>query len=115
MNDPNPHNASQTPDPRGSRWLGFGLFWLTLVGGGIAAGILASVANMLHVAGIMFAFAGVLPWAVPLVLAIWLANKGKTRTAQGIVFGFLSLFAVGLLLVAACFGIIALNGLGGLH
>jgi hypothetical protein len=115
MNDPNPYNAPQTPDPRGSRWLGFGLFWLAMVGGGIVSGILVSVADMLHFATPMFALAGLLPWIAPLVLAIWLANKGKTRTAQGVAFGFLSLFAVGLLLVAACFGIIALNGLGGLH
>ena len=111
MNDPNPHNIVQEGDPRGSRWLGFGLFWLALIGGGMVSGIIASAAGMLfHGAAPLFALAGLLPWIAPLVLAIWLANKGKTRTAQGIAFGFLSLFAVGLLLVAACFGIIALNG-----
>jgi hypothetical protein len=117
MNDPNPHDTTQESDPRGSRWLGFGLFWLILVGGGIVSGIIASAAGMLfHAAGLAYGLAGLLPWIAPLVLAIWLANKGKTRTAQGIAFGFLSLFGVGLLLVAACFGIIAMNGgFGGWH
>ena len=117
MNLPNPSDAPQ-PDPRGSRWRGFGLFWLTLVGGSMLSGIVASImGTVLHygVAGPVFALAGLLPWIAPLVLAIWLANKGKTRTAQGIAFGFLSLFAVGLLLVAACFGILALGGFGNWH
>lgn len=117
MNEPNPPIDPQQPDPRGSRWLGFGLFWLILVGGGIVSGIIVSAAGMLfHAVGLAYGLAGLLPWIAPLVLAIWLAGKGKTRTAQGIAFGFLSLFGVGLLLVAACFGIIALNGgFGGWH
>jgi len=115
MNVPNPSNDPQ-PDPRGSRWLGFGLFWLILIGGGMVAGIVASAASMLfHGATLVFSLATLLPWIAPLVVAIWLANKGKTRTAQGIAFGFLSLFAVGLLLVAACFGILALGGFGNMH
>ncbi|GAA5009059.1 hypothetical protein FNZ56_02720 [Pseudoluteimonas lycopersici] len=115
MNVPNPPDSPQ-PDPRGSRWLGFGLFWLILVGGGMVSGIIVSAAGMLfHGLGLAYGLAGLLPWIAPLVLAIWLANKGKTRTAQGIAFGFLSLFAVGLLLVAACFGILALGGFGNWH
>ena len=113
MNDPNPSSVLQQADPRGSRWLGFGLFWLILVGGGIVSGIIISAAGMLfNAVGLAYGLAGLLPWIAPLVLAIWLANKGKTRTAQGIAFGFLSLFAAGLLLVAACFGIFALGGFG---
>ena len=119
MNEPTPPVDPRHPDPRGSRWLGFGLFWLSLVGGGILAGIVGAImGTLLHygAAGPVFALAGLLPWIAPLVLAIWLANKGKTRTAQGIAFGFLSLFAVGLLLVAACFGIVFLGGgLNGMH
>ena len=75
----------QQPDPRGSRWLGFGLFWLMLVGGGLVSGILASVVSTLFpygAAGPVLALAGLLPWIAPLVLAIWYVNKGKTRTAQ---------------------------------
>jgi hypothetical protein len=118
MNVPNPSHDPQ-PDPRGSRWLGFGLFWLILVGGGVLAGIVVSAASMLfHGIGAgglgmgLVSLGWLLPWVGPLVVAIWLANKGKTRTAQGIAFGFLSLFAAGLLLVAACFGIFALGGFG---
>lgn len=121
MNVPDPSDAPQS-DPRGSRWLGFGLFWLILIGGGMLAGIVASAAGVLFhgigAGGIgigLMSLSWLLPWVGPLVVAIWLASKGKTRTAQGIAFGFLSLFAVGLLLVAACFGILALGGSGGWH
>jgi len=117
MNAPNPSDDPQS-DARGSRWLGFGLFWLILIGGGIVIGIASTAFGMLsHGLGVGLVSLGwLLPWIAPLVVAIWFANKGKTRTAQGIAFGFLSLFAVGLLLVAACFGIFFLGGgLNGMH
>jgi hypothetical protein len=124
MNAPNPPGNPQQPDPRGSRWLGFGLFWLVIVGGNLAIGILVAVlgglagrigADRFGFGFGLVSFGGLLPWIGALVLAIWLANKGKTRTAQGIAFGFLSLFGVGLLLVAACFGILFLGGAGNWH
>ena len=103
-------------DARGSRKTGFGLFWLVAVGGSIALMLLAGLLSSISLySPILFSLLGLAPWAAALALAIGLVSKGKTRTAQGIAFGFLSLFAVGLLLVAACFGILALGGFGNWH
>jgi hypothetical protein len=102
-------------DPRGSLGAGIGLFFACLVGGGIVAWILriaimAAVPDWAY-AGPMFVVPALLPWAAALVLGLWLASRGRTRTALGILVGFGLLVAVVLLLVAACFGIVA--GMGG--
>ena len=112
--DPEPATG---PDPRGSRWAGFGLFWLILVGGNLLLGVLGyALSSLGGYFGGLFSLFGLLPWLAELGVGIWLAAKGKTRTAQGVLFGFLSLIGLGLLFVAACFGIIAMNGgLGGMH
>jgi hypothetical protein len=103
------------PDPRGSLGAGIGLFFACLVGGAIAGWILrivilAAVPDWTY-AGPMFAIPALLPWLAALVLGLWLASRGRTRTALGILVGFGLLVAAILLLVAACFGIAA--GLGG--
>ncbi|MFC3715478.1 hypothetical protein ACFONC_04865 [Luteimonas soli] len=102
-------------DPRGSLGAGIGLFFACLVGGGLVAwilriAILAAVPDWTY-AGPMFAIPALLPWLAALVLGLWLASRGRTRTALGILVGFGLLAAVVLLLVAACFGIVA--GMGG--
>lgn len=110
-------------DPRGSRWAGFGLFWAILVGGNVLLGLLGvGFGGLLGFGGYggilggLASLLGLLPWLAELGVGIWLASKGKTRTAQGILFGFLGLIGLALLFVAACFGIIAMNGgLGGMH
>lgn len=105
------------PDGRGSRWAGFGLFWLILIGGNLLLGMLGyAMSSLGSYFGSLFSLFGLLPWLAELGVGIWLASKGKTRTAQGILFGFLGLIGLALLFVAACFGIIAMNGgLGGMH
>lgn len=109
------------PDARGSRWAGFGLYWLILIGGSLLVGVLGYAASFVDglfigAFGGLFSLFGLLPWLAELGVGIWLASKGKTRTAQGILFGFLSMIGLALLLVAACFGIIAMNGgFGGMH
>ncbi len=107
--------AAAGPDPRGSLGAGIGLFFACLVGGGIVAwvlrvAILAAVPDWTYAAP-MFAIPALLPWAAALALGLWLASRGRTRTALGILVGFGLLVAVALLLVAACFGIVA--GMGG--
>ena len=99
------------PDPRGSLAAGIGWFFACLVGGSIVAWVLhiaivAAVPEWRY-AGPMFAIPALLPWLAALVLGIRLASVGRTRTALGILVGFGGLVAVVLLLVAACFGIIA--------
>lgn len=49
---------------------------------------------------------GWLPFFVSVGLAIWMIVKGPKRTGIGIIIGIGSIWAVSLLLVAACFGII---------
>ena len=104
---------------RGSRWRGFGLFWLILVVGWVVAVLAALLLSELFPGfssgDYGFGFMGMtvlmlLPWLAELVIGIRLAIKGKTQTALGMLFGFLSLFGVGLLLVAACFGFFILSG-----
>jgi len=109
--------VASDPDPRGSLAAGIGLFFLCLVGGGIAswivrAVVVAAVPDWSY-ATAMFAIPALLPWLAALVLGLWLASRGRTRTALGILVGFGILVAVSLLLVAACFGIV--SGLGGMH
>ena len=109
--------AASGPDPRGSLAAGIGLFFLCLVGGGIAAWVLrifvlAAVPAWTY-ADLMFVIPMLLPWGAALVLGLWLASRGRTRTALGILVGFGILVAVLLLLVAACFGI--MSAFGGMH
>jgi hypothetical protein len=52
----------------------------------------------------------VLPWALVLGLIVWFAIKNKPRSALGVALAIGSMFALALLLVAACFGILALSG-----
>jgi len=105
------------PDPRGSRWAGFGLYWLISVGGGFASMFAAGLLSRLFWSpGALYLLATAAPWLAILILGIWFLGKGKSRTAQGLLFGFLSQIGLAVLFVAACFGIIAMNGgLGGMH
>jgi hypothetical protein len=114
------NNESQTPhtpppipaDNRGSRWLGFGLYWaITIIGGSTVLSLIGAMfgnINNLDIS-LYFGVLPALPFLITLALGIGFAVKGKKRTAQGILFGFLSQIALILLLVAACFGIVALG------
>ncbi|GAA3918013.1 hypothetical protein [Luteimonas lutimaris] len=102
-------------DPRGSLGTGIGLFFASLAGGWILASILQAAIEIavpkLAYATSMFLIPLLLPWVVALVLGLWLASRGRTRTALGMFVGFGLLGALALLLVAACFGLIA-GGIG---
>jgi hypothetical protein len=95
--DPPPPGPAATPskprDERGSLLGGIGIAWAVMVGGSIA---IAQISVML--------------WPVPPVaLLIWAVvafSQGKTRTGQGMLLGLVSVIAVVLLLVAACFGLL---------
>ncbi len=109
MNAPLPPRPPPS-DPRGSLGLGIGLAWACLVGGYVFCGMLLGALSGLHfgdaVMGIV-ALLVLLPWAAMIALIVWLAARGKTRTATGIGVGIASIFGVGLLLVAACFGLLS--------
>lgn len=98
-------------DPRGSLGLGIALAWAALIGGYAVVAFLAGALISLHgdeknavVIVLMFA-----PWLLMLGLIVWFATKNKPRTALGVLVGIASIIAVILLLVAACFGLFAVN------
>jgi len=85
---------------QGSLAAGIGLAWLVMVAGEILVAITGSF--------LIGAFGGML--LPPLAILVWgiiLINQGKSRTGKGMLLGLLSIAAVLLLLVAACFGILS--------
>lgn len=102
------NNAGSAND---SVLIGFIIGWALMICGSVAAGFLASVFpynSSLYSVGIIAVF------TVPVLFVIggmvWFYNKGKIKTVKGIGAALLSLVALAVLLVAACFGIVALGG-----
>jgi hypothetical protein len=95
------------PEKRGSLASGIGLAWLVvLVGEGLIFGMVPFLRS---------ATAFLLP---PLAVAAWavvLLCGDKPRTGVGMLLGLLSIAAVLLLLVAACFGLLGNMHLGNMH
>lgn len=98
-------NAPRPADPRGSLVLGVIMAWGTLIGGyvvvALLAGMLPSSSDVAPYVVLML-----LPWIAMVALALGLTRKGKPRTAKGVLIGIASIFGVGLLLLAACFGLL---------
>ncbi|SFS13233.1 hypothetical protein SAMN05216570_2808 [Dyella sp. OK004] len=91
---PLPPKSPEPPPGQGSLIAGILLAWVTfLVGEAVCAQ------------------AGPAAWCLPpagiLVWGIVLINGNKPRTGKGLLLGLASIFAVALLLVAACFGILS--------
>jgi|KBSMisStandDraft_5_1062788.scaffolds.fasta_scaffold110100_2 hypothetical protein len=112
MNDPTPVPTTPTPpvplrprDPRGSLLLGVGCAWGMLIGGYIVISLFAGLLGGGDNVAIIILM--LLPWIGIIGLIVWFATHGQPRTASGVAIGLASIFAVGLLLVAACFGILA--------
>jgi hypothetical protein len=101
--------ASRNHDGRGSLWLGFGLAWAALVGGYFVVGVSASALVSVHgLNGDALTVVLVLaPWLLMLGLIVWFAANKRPRTALGVAIGIASILGVGLLLVAACFGLMS--------
>jgi len=108
MNAPTPVPIPPSPN-RGSLLLGVGLAWAIFVGGYIVVALLigAFVGSSGDAA---FIVALLLPWIAMIALIVWLARRGQTRSAAGVAIGIASIFAVALLLFAACFGLLASSG-----
>jgi hypothetical protein len=89
----------------GSLGLGIGLAWLiAVVGTPLSIGIASALTPIFNKGVVAF---GLLPYLLIIVLAIFHYRKGKTRTGLGLMLGLLSIVAVVLLLVAACFGMLS--------
>jgi hypothetical protein len=108
--------ASADPKIRGSLGLGIALAWAVAVIGHIICGMLiAALARQIDgSAAIPILVLILLPEVAIVVLAIVLSARGKPRTGGGLLLGLLSIFAVILLLVAACFGLFGAH-LGDMH
>ena len=109
--DPRPEPPPFTPprvpgsgNPRGSIWLGFGLAWLTMVVGNIIAAVLVGGFER---ESLLAVFA--LPWLATIGLIVWFAGSGRPRTAGGVAIGLATIVAIVVLLVAACFSLLANN------
>lgn len=106
-----PPAAAPSPNPSGSFWLGFWLAWAALLGGyTLIVGFLASIASMIRGGGIadpVWIFLAFGPWLLIVALIVIFAANGKPRTAKGVAVGLVSIVAILLLLVAACFSLLA--------
>jgi hypothetical protein len=95
---PPPSGGAPAP-PGGSLAAGVGLAWLVMVVGELLVMLTGSLGAILGGIG--------LP---PLAIIVWafvLLGQGKSRTGKGMFLGLLSVIAVVLLLVAACFGLMS--------
>ncbi|KGI78314.1 hypothetical protein [Oleiagrimonas soli] len=90
-------DPSSKPPRRGSIAAGIGLAWLIMIAGHLL---------LTPFGGLAFT---PLPEALVGVAAAVCYGKGIPRTGQGLLLGLASLLAVILLLVAACFGMLALG------
>lgn len=93
-------NPKEPSKDNGSLGLGIGLAWVIAVIGTPLC--LAIQAN--DIIGGRVALLWLLPFLLIVILAIVQYWKGKPRTGLGFILGLISMIAVVLLLVAACFG-----------
>lgn len=119
MNSPNENpDQAATPDvpDKGSLLIGFLVGWGVMIGSTVVVGLVLVGANSVMswnpVFMLISQLAGLLPLASLIGLIIWYAQKGKSRSALGVVAAFGSLIALCLLLVAACFGLMAGTNFG---
>jgi len=105
---PPPPVPEHSPPDKGSLAAGVGLAWLVMVIGELLVFMAGSSFNSIMV-GVLLPPVAIVIWAVVLL------GQGKTRTGKGMFLGLLSIVAVLLLLVAACFGLLSNMHLGGMH
>lgn len=119
MNDP----IETTPQPTlpetdlGSAVVGFVLGWVAMVVGVIANVVFWTVQSSVGLPGtdIFFVGVGSFPLLAMIALLVWFASRGKSRAVKGVLLAFASMLGLALLLVAACFGILASGGFGNMH
>ncbi|HEX7817421.1 hypothetical protein [Dyella sp.] len=118
MTDEQPHDpyrAPATEEPsierersrhEGSTGKGIALAWLIMI-----LGLAATMGVGTAIPG--FFYAWFLPPLAVAVLGIVLINRGVKRTGKGLLLGLASVVAVIVLLIAACFGLVMMQG--GIH
>lgn len=99
-------NVSPPTEYRGSLLIGFLVGWAVLiVAYAVAFGLLAVFGSHSQTDAIVVG----MPWICLLGLIVFFAVRNQPRNAVGVVLTIVSVFALGLLLVAACFGLFAFN------
>lgn len=117
-----PYEAPAAPPPpeqnpaRGSLMFGFILGWGALLGSyalmAVFIGTMSALGAGGALGGLLGLFTGTLPWISLLGLIVYFAVKNKPRSALGVVLAIASMIGVVILLVAACFGMLAFSGNG---
>jgi len=112
-------NASSNPDSVGR---GFGIGCLAMFLGMVACVALGALAGvvfgslgtspdssgpMAMVLWLVLAGIATLPLVAPIVVAVRLRKRGQPQAAKGVFMALLSTFALGLLLVGGCFGLLS--------
>ena len=115
MNTPSlPPSPPATPgnEDKGSLLIGFFLGWAAMIGGGVIGSVLIYIVAMMmpSYGGAYAVLSSLSTLFVPgilVALIVWFAKQGKSRTALGVVAAFVSAIALVILLIAACFGMMA--------
>jgi len=115
MNEPVTPAPAATPPPAVPRpasiWPGFWLAWATLIGGYIViASLLTTFASMFRGGGVpdeTWILIGLSPWLLIIGLIVWFATTGRPQMAKGVAIGLASIVGLGILLFAACFGLLS--------
>lgn len=93
---------------QGSLLLGVACAWGMLIGGYALAIAVLNIGNGNGTGnGDAMTLLFALPWLGMLALIVWFATTGRPRSALGVVVGIGTIIGVALLLVAACFGLLA--------
>ena len=132
MNTPgnNPY-PEQDPAPiikydadKGTVLAGFFIGWGLMIGSSMLTGFIISVLIGITNAisggnNFLYQAVGSISFLIPIVIVIgamiWFGKKGKSKIVKGIGAAIISLIALVILLVAACFGIFAMGGGSGWH
>lgn len=101
---PSAFRSNEPPEDKGSLGAGIGLAWAIAV---VGTPLCIAIAAALNIGPNRLIVTGLLPYLLIVALAILSYRKGKPRMGHGLLLGLLSIFAVGLLLVAACFGMLS--------
>jgi hypothetical protein len=115
VNEQNPHVSNATPPPSALRppsiWPGFWIAWGALIGGyTVIVSLLGAFASLFRGGGVpdeVWIFIGISPWLLIVGLIVWFGATGRPQMAKGVAIGLASIFGIGLLLFAACFGILS--------
>ncbi len=109
---------------KGTVLAGFFIGWGLMIGSAMLTGFIISILMGITNAvssgnSSLYQAIGSMSLLIPVVIVvgsmIWFGKKGKSKIVKGIGAAIISLIALVILLVAACFGIFAMGGNGGWH